>query len=183
MWDCAQTARYVFTWPAQLMPGDLDPSGELGGLIELGFAGSISPAISRLMAASAVLKQLYRGNKRPNALVFQKATYKRNGGRSVRFGRGCNCSMSTPDPGMMAMWSAAMPSESRASRSSGFCTSATFLSRMQRKRRRKTTNGLNSRALILSEMKVNPNPVKAFTSAVRRPIAASDPSTAACRAT
>ncbi len=46
-------------------------------------------------------------------------------------GIGCSVSMSTPEPGISTMRSAAMPSESMSARSSGFCTSTTCPSAVQ----------------------------------------------------
>ena len=57
------------------------------------------------------------------------------------------------------------------------------MGRVHRKRNKNTINGRNNRAFMVSDVKMKPRPVKAFTTGIESPSDATDPNTTACRAT
>ena len=87
MCDFAQIAEMSFTWPTQVMPGDLIQSSSSEAFTELGLAGSISPAMSRLMAVPRSCSSRIAATSRPYAFVFEQPTDKGDGWRPCRLGQ------------------------------------------------------------------------------------------------
>ena len=179
----AQSASMSLTKPRCLTLGRLVQASISCGGIDVGLAGSGRPAMMSWMSRPRWMRRSCAANsvripfdptKRPtNAMVIGPAGS----------GEATIAPISTPDPGMSAIRSRLTPSRSITARSSGFCTSTAARERFSRDRSASLNGARATRTLAVASMNIVPRPVRALRQTTGKPVAASDPTTAAGSAT